>query len=128
MDDAGRVCGRQRAGNLRGRYRTGFDLRSKLVMARVAAAHRFVSVCTAVQRHLAREEMMASSGASHDRSASDQISARITELGDWRGETLSRMRRCRKGRGCVSLQWVYRPASRAAQVENFAPSSPLNWI
>ena len=36
---------------------------------------------------------MTSSGASQDRSASDQISARITELGDWRGKTLSRMRR-----------------------------------
>ena len=36
---------------------------------------------------------MTSSGASQDRSASDQISARITELGDWRGQTLSRMRR-----------------------------------
>jgi len=36
---------------------------------------------------------MTSSGASQDRSASDQIAARITELGDWRGKTLSRMRR-----------------------------------
>jgi hypothetical protein len=32
-------------------------------------------------------------GASEDQSASERISSRIAELGDWRGETLSRMRR-----------------------------------
>ena len=36
---------------------------------------------------------MAGSGATGDRSASELIDARIAELGDWRGETLSRMRR-----------------------------------
>ncbi len=35
---------------------------------------------------------MAGSGATGDRSASELIDARIAELGDWRGETLSRMR------------------------------------
>jgi hypothetical protein len=35
---------------------------------------------------------MKKSGASQGQSASELISKRITELGDWRGETLSRMR------------------------------------
>ena len=36
---------------------------------------------------------MKESGASQDRPASELISKRIAELGDWRGETLGRMRR-----------------------------------
>jgi hypothetical protein len=36
---------------------------------------------------------MEKSGASEGRSASELISQRIADLGDWRGETLSRMRR-----------------------------------
>src|SRR5437763_2357916 len=36
---------------------------------------------------------MKKSGASQGRSASELISKRIVELGDWRGETLSRMRK-----------------------------------
>ncbi len=36
---------------------------------------------------------MEKSGASQGQSASELISKRITDLGDWRGETLSRMRR-----------------------------------
>jgi hypothetical protein len=36
---------------------------------------------------------MKKSVASEDRSASELISERIAELGDWRGETLSRMRK-----------------------------------
>ena len=35
---------------------------------------------------------MKESGASEDQSASELISKRIAELGDWRGKTLSRMR------------------------------------
>ena len=35
---------------------------------------------------------MKKSGASHDQSASELISKRFAELGDWRGKTLSRMR------------------------------------
>src|SRR5207248_749883 len=35
---------------------------------------------------------MKTSGAHSDRSASELISKRIAELGDWRGETLGRMR------------------------------------
>jgi len=35
---------------------------------------------------------MKQSGASQDQSASDLISTRVAELGDWRGETLGRMR------------------------------------
>ena len=36
---------------------------------------------------------MNKSGASQDQPASELISKRIAELGDWRGETLSRMRK-----------------------------------
>ena len=36
---------------------------------------------------------MKKSGASQDQSASELISQRIAELGDWRGETLGRMRK-----------------------------------
>jgi hypothetical protein len=36
---------------------------------------------------------MKESGSTEDQSASELIDERITELGDWRGETLSRMRR-----------------------------------
>ena len=36
---------------------------------------------------------MKKSGASQGQSASELISQRIAELGDWRGETLSRMRK-----------------------------------
>jgi hypothetical protein len=36
---------------------------------------------------------MKKSGASQGESASERISKRIAELGDWRGETLSRMRK-----------------------------------
>ena len=36
---------------------------------------------------------MTKSGASHGQSASELISKRIAELGDWRGETVSRMRK-----------------------------------
>src|SRR5277367_984122 len=36
---------------------------------------------------------MDKSGASEGQSASDLITNRIAELGDWRGQTLSRMRR-----------------------------------
>ena len=36
---------------------------------------------------------MKNSDASEDQSASARISKRITDLGDWRGETLSRMRK-----------------------------------
>src|SRR5919202_5538519 len=35
---------------------------------------------------------MKKSGAARDQSASEQISKRIAELGDWRGNTLGRMR------------------------------------
>jgi len=36
---------------------------------------------------------MKKSGANQDQTASELISQRITELGDWRGKTLSRMRK-----------------------------------
>ena len=39
-----------------------------------------------------KDENMKESGASQGQSASELISKRIADLGDWRGETLSRMR------------------------------------
>jgi hypothetical protein len=39
------------------------------------------------------EENMAKSGSNENRSASERIDERIAELGDWRGETLRRMRK-----------------------------------
>src|SRR5881296_3165681 len=42
------------------------------------------------------DENMKKSGASQSQSASEPISKRIAELGDWRGETLSRMRKLMK--------------------------------
>jgi hypothetical protein len=39
------------------------------------------------------DETMKKSGASQGQSAAELISKRIAELGDWRGETLGRMRR-----------------------------------
>ena len=44
-----------------------------------------------------QDENMKKSGASQGQSASELISKRIAELGDWRGETLSRMRKLIKG-------------------------------
>jgi len=41
-------------------------------------------------------ENMTKSGASESQSASELISKRIAELGDWRGETLGRMRKLLK--------------------------------
>src|SRR3954467_2725962 len=40
-----------------------------------------------------QDETMKKSGASQGQSASELISKRIADLGDWRGETLSRMRK-----------------------------------
>jgi hypothetical protein len=40
-----------------------------------------------------QEENMKKSGTGQDQSASDLISKRITELRDWRGDTLARMRK-----------------------------------
>jgi len=52
---------------------------------------------------------MNKSGASQDQSASELISNRFTELGDWRGGTLSRMRRLIKEADpdvVEELKWV----------------------
>ena len=52
---------------------------------------------------------MKTSGASQERPASDLISKRIAELGDWRGETLSRMRKLIKEADpdvVEELKWV----------------------
>ena len=48
------------------------------------------------ERGLGYDENMKKSGASQGQSASELISKRIAELGDWRGETLSRMRKLMK--------------------------------
>ena len=52
---------------------------------------------------------MTGSGASQGQSASELISKRITELGDWRGETLGRMRKLIKQADpdvVEELKWV----------------------
>jgi hypothetical protein len=55
-----------------------------------------------------REENMKKSGASQGQSASELISKRIDELGDWRGETLSRMRTLiRKADPDVVEEWKW---------------------
>ena len=44
-------------------------------------------------KFIGQDENMKKSGASHGQPASELISKRIAELGDWRGETLARMRK-----------------------------------
>jgi hypothetical protein len=61
---------------------------------------------------------MKESDASQGQSASELISKRIAELGDWRGETLSRMRRLVKEADpdvVEELKWV-KPASPGTPV------------
>ena len=52
---------------------------------------------------------MTESGTGRDRSASELISERIAELGDWRGETLGRMRALiREANPDVVEEWKWR--------------------
>jgi hypothetical protein len=52
---------------------------------------------------------MKKSGANQDQSASELISKRIVELGDWRGETLGRMRKLiREALPDVVEEWKWR--------------------
>jgi len=52
---------------------------------------------------------MKKSRASQDQSASELISGRISELGDWRGETLSRMRKLiQQAEPDVVEEWKWR--------------------
>lgn len=54
------------------------------------------------------DEDMNKSSASEGQSASDLISERIAELGDWRGETLSRMRELiKKADPAVVEEWKW---------------------
>jgi hypothetical protein len=55
---------------------------------------------------------MKKSGASQDRSAAELISRKIAELGDWRGETLGRMRKLIKEAdpdAIEELKWMGTP-------------------
>ena len=62
--------------------------------ARLAPVQWSVPVRAAACHQVAqREENMKKSGASQGQPASELISKRIAELGDWRGETLGRMRK-----------------------------------
>src|SRR6266571_3272869 len=55
---------------------------------------------------------MKKSGASQGQSASELISKRIAELGDWRGETLSRMRKLiKEADPDVVEEWKWRKPS-----------------
>src|SRR6266550_2895064 len=52
---------------------------------------------------------MKTSGSTEDQSASELIDKRIAELGDWRGETLTRMRKLIRGADpdvVEELKWV----------------------
>ena len=52
---------------------------------------------------------MKTSGANEGQSASELISKRIVELGDWRGETLSRMRKLiKEADRAVVEEWKWR--------------------
>ena len=53
---------------------------------------------------------MKKSGASRGQSASELISKRIAELGDWRGQTLSRMRRLIKEADPDVVEALFRQA------------------
>src|SRR5437879_12825195 len=56
---------------------------------------------------------MKKSGASQGQSASELISKRIAELGDWRGETLSRMRKLiKKADPDVVEEWKWIKATK----------------
>lgn len=48
-----------------------------------------------------REENMKKSASTEDQSASELIDKRIAELGDWRGEILSRMRKHHVAQGAL---------------------------
>ena len=52
-------------------------------------------------RGIAREENMKKSVSTAARSASELIDKRIAELGDWRGEALSRMRKRHVAQGAL---------------------------
>src|SRR5580765_6190767 len=55
---------------------------------------------------------MKKSGANQEQSASDQISKRITDLGDWRGKTLGRMRKLiKEADPDVTEEWKWAKAS-----------------
>ena len=60
-------------------------------MQRARELDVFAFVATGVWKFL--EENMTKSASTQGRSASELIDKRIAELGDWRGETLSRMRK-----------------------------------
>src|SRR5690348_11586472 len=56
---------------------------------------------------------MAKSGSSGGQSASEKIDGKIAELGDWRGETLSRMRALiREADPEVAEEWKWAKATR----------------
>src|SRR5947208_6392265 len=78
---------------------------SRWAMARRRGAGRRPPACSGASRTSSGascrplrfyDENMKKSGASQGQSASELISKRIAELGDWRGETLSRMRKLLK--------------------------------
>jgi hypothetical protein len=61
---------------------------------------------------------MKKSGASHGQSASELISKRVAELGDWRGKTLSRMRKLiKKADPAIVEEWKW--------VKSTKPGTPV---
>ena len=67
---------------------------------------------------------MKRSDASQDQSPSQLISKRIAELGDWRGETLSRMRKLIKEADAdVVEEWKWMAARRRLFTTQWRPES-----
>ena len=70
---------------------------------------------------------MKKSGASQGESASELISNRITELGDWRGDTLDRMRTLiKQADPDVVEEWKWMEIRRACSVRTTASSARAN--
>jgi hypothetical protein len=78
-----------------------------------------------------QDENMKKSGASQGQSASELISKRIVELGDWRGKTLSRMRKLIKEAepdAVEEWQWIMGAAClrlRLVAPQNFIRTNSL---
>jgi hypothetical protein len=88
-----RHCQLRRAGT-KGRDASALGDLLAAAPARIAVVQRPVFVHASVFRQVAQwEESMKKASAGQAESASDLISKRIADLGDWRGKTLGRMRK-----------------------------------
>jgi len=80
--------------DLRCRDRAGPVVGLRPLKVITAPGHKRLYFCSGIVRHRRGAPIdMKKSSASQDLPASELISQRIAELGDWRGETLARMRK-----------------------------------